>query len=207
MGRPLFVAGMQRSGTSILTRIVQTVRSVARQFHPCPRYDIPFLAELGAGLPPKQSLWLQEVGRYFARTPEPWGLVHLALAVSAESFAWPLLAERFPKAAFVFTLRDSLDAQASWRDSLPYLAAYEAQKKVSPAAYFEWSDAQRDLIETFAAARPDRSVVISYEELVLAPKLTMAPVWRLLKMEAPKGWEKWIRKPKHWNLPRRKALT
>ena len=201
MARPLFVMGMQRNGTSILTRLVQAARGVARQFHPCPRYDIPFLAELGAGLPPKQSPWFQGVQIYFSRGPEPWGLVHMALPVSAESFAWPLLAERFPKAAFVFILRDPIEAQASWRDGLPYLAAYKAQTRVSPAAYFEWAAAQRDLIEEFAAARPERSVIIHYEELVLAPAPTMAPVWRFLKVGPPKGFVKWIHKPKHWNLP------
>ena len=206
MARPVFVIGMQRNGTSVLARLVQAARGVSRQYHPCPRWDIPLLAELGSNLEFKQTAWLRGMQIYLARRPEAWALAKLALPVMAESFAWPLLAKRWPEAAFVFALRDPLDAQASWRDGLPYLAAYEAQSRVSPEAYFEWSAAQRDLIEKFAAARPGRSAVVCYEELVLSPKPTMAPVWRLLGTEAPKGFETWIRKPKHWNMPRPGAL-
>jgi len=197
MARPLFVLGMQRNGTTILSRIIQAAPGVARGYHPCPRWDVPLQAELGADLPEKRGPWLAGLRLYMERAKEPWGLAKLSLTCSAESFAWPLLAKRFPRAAFVGIVRDPIDALASWR-TLPYLAAYGAQERMKAEAYYEWVAAQRDLLESFFAQRPDERFLVAYEDLVLAPRPTLAPLWRLLQVPEPKGWERWMRRPKHW---------
>ncbi|HUX16344.1 MAG TPA: sulfotransferase [Phycisphaerae bacterium] len=202
MAKAVFVIGMQRNGTSILARLVGMAGGVGRQFHPCPRHDIPLMAELASDLPKEHQPWTSLLRQHVRRERARWALAKVALPFAAESFGWPVLAKGFPDAAFVFSVRDTLEAEASWRDGLPYLAAYGAQNRITTMAYFEWAVAQRNLIEGFTARSPDRCVVVRYEEMVLAPLPTLAPVWRLLGTEAPKGLEKWIHKPKHWNLSR-----
>ena len=199
MTRPLFVIGMQRNGTSILARIVQSADGVSRQFHPCPRWDIPAVAEIGGAVPPGKGLWTAALRRHMTRIPGTWALAKLALPMMAESFAWPRLARLFPKAAFILIRRQPADAHLSWR-TLPYLLDDEAQAKIKPVAYLEWATRQLELLELFAARNKGRSVLVAYEDMVIAPRPTLAPVWKLIGGEPKTGWESCIRKPKHWNV-------
>jgi len=189
MSQPIFLIGPQRSGTSILARTICRAEDVARRhFNPCPRWDIPAMAELGGGL--RVTPWLDRMDRWVAEQSERYALVRFALPWAVESFAWPRLARGRPKARFVFISRGVYDTFSSWA-TLDYLSSFATDLRL--ASYEDW---HRVIVHM--ALNQDVPCV-QYDRLVKKGASTLAHVWDSLDLEPPTLPDDWFHKPKHWS--------
>ena len=189
MSQPIFVVGPQRSGTSILARTICQAEGVAnRHFSPCPRWDIPAMAELGGQV--RETPWLDRMDAWVARQTERYAVVRFALPWAVESFGWPRLAEGRPEARFVYIYRNPQDTFDSYR-SLAYLPSMAS--KTTLQAYWDWH------FYLYQTHSERRLVFVYYDGLVMEGVTALKPMWAEFGLEPPTLPDGWFHKPKHWS--------
>jgi hypothetical protein len=191
---PIFIIGCQRSGTSLLRRIVDAHPAIA-----CPP-ESKFLMPLTDVLRDEQSLrGLDSMG--FDRVEVVAALREMASAFFA-GYArargkprWAdktpnyvdclsELAELFGDARFLLIVRDGLDVAFSLSEGryrFPALERHiaEAGGDAPVAAGRFWAE-QNDKIERFRAANPASCLRVRYEELTSEPEVTLRQVFEFV---------------------------
>lgn len=209
MARPLFVIGMQRNGTTILTRLLcrHADCGLGRAgYEPFDRWDVPAIGELGGQA--TATPLLDGAGEYVKNCRKPFAVVRLALPWAWESLAWPRLLDRFPDALAVVTVRNGQDAYRSWR-TLPYVQTLGVEQKACHGGQEEcaalawsyqcWAEAVRRSFSEANEKYAGRVTPIEYEHLVCDADGTLAPVWAALGLEPLTGLQGMIRPPVHWS--------
>lgn len=175
-GRPVFVIGAPRSGTSLVEQMLAT----HAQVHACGELDD--LPQLARGFDPRSPAAVEQLGqRYLARLDE---LAPHALRATDKLphnvFQLGVIAQCLPDARIVFVRRDPLDVGLSIY-SCNFHAAH------GYATRLEWIGAflreYARAVEHFQRVLPPRWIEVEYEQLVAAPR---AQAQRLLEfLELP----------------------
>ncbi len=186
MAELLFVIGPQRSGTTVTARVLSAHPDIAPGgvgFHPCNRWDIPFMAEVG-GNPDQQPLIRKLRQAAYAHAAR-YFLAKIALSVSAESLTWPRLLGQFPKSMAVLTDRDTVETAKSWA-GLEYL---DSQRPTDAGAWLllheAWSDLHRQQILAVEDRYAGRTWRVELAATCLDPAAELGPVFTRLGLSPP----------------------
>ncbi len=209
MAKPLFVVGMQRNGTTILTRLLCMQCDCGRAprgYEPFARWDIPAVAELGGDC--TRTPLIDGIRKYVDECPDQWAVVRLALPWAWESLGWHRLLDLFPDAKIVLIWRTVEDAMSSWM-GLPYVKTLNVDSfasgvgtqstEVLKASYRFWAWSIFRSFGYYRAAAEDRMRLVNYEDLVVDADKALDPVWDLLQTWKMSGLQKYIVTPKHWS--------
>lgn len=198
-GSPIFIIGAQRSGTSLLRRILDSHSRIAGP--PESKYLLPLTEILRSrkALMGLDSLGydrtdvaaaLAELGRSFldgyakAQGKARWA-EKTPNYVDCLSELWELYGEA--GGLFVLIVRHGLDVAASLSDPHrhypaidPYLEDAGGDKRVAAGLF--WADKTRKIVE-FKRVHPDSCFEIRYEELTVSPENALKPLFSFLAEE------------------------
>ena len=192
---PIFVIGAQRSGTSLLRRILDSHSRIT-----CPP-ESKFILPLSQILNDRKSLagWdsmgfdKQEVDRamgrfvrsFFDAYTRAQGKARWAEKTPNYVDCLPELWDMFgPDVQFIYILRHGLDVANSLADPHRHYPAIDefmeqAGGNAPVAAGLFWADKNRK-IQAFQAENPDAGYVVRYEELTTQPEAALKPLFEFL---------------------------
>lgn len=196
---PIFVIGCQRSGTSLVRRILDSHSRIA-----CPG-ESNFILPLVGVLQDKRSMrgldsmgfersrvgasLAQFVDGFFTTYAKSQGKPRWADKTPHYIDCLPQLAELFPQARFVVISRHGLDvayslANPHWHFPAidPFVAQADGDKPVGAGLY--WVE-RSEKIESFYQVNPDKCYRIRYEELTSNPERSLRPLFGFLE----EAWE------------------
>lgn len=175
-GRPIFVVGCHRSGTTLLRLILDSHPNIS-----CGPETL-FLTEFAERITGEQhwehfshygfsrEYWLRQIAEMFARFQSDYaarrGKARWADKSPQYALSVGLIAEMFPDCQIVHLIRDGRDVVASHRTSWGYLAGVKATAK--------WPYYVRAARTAGTLLPPDRYHELRYEDLVLDTKGTVA---------------------------------
>jgi hypothetical protein len=175
-GRPIFVVGCHRSGTTLLRLILDSHPHIS-----CGPETL-FLTEFAEritgerhwahfahyGFP--REYWLRQIAAMFDRVQSDYaarrGKLRWADKTPRYALSLGLIAEMFPDCQVVHLIRDGRDVVASHRRSWGYLSGLKATAK--------WPYYVGAVRAVGRRLPPDRYHEVRYEELVVDPKATVA---------------------------------
>lgn len=203
-GRPIFVLGIDRSGTSLLAKLLAQWGAHGGRQEDMPQPDEgnpqgyweyapmqQFLAELLDGV----SLWepgLDQILRQRAADPElRRRALGLAASMNGGGGAWfwkdaklilslPFLREVFPDAVYVITLRNPYDSALSY-EKLRLASPLRGKVRLIGYTLLRW----QYLMVTLCDGLKDHpgKMLMSYEALLSAPGEQCSRLWRFLNAE------------------------
>ena len=197
---PIFVIGAQRSGTSLLRRILDSHSRIT-----CPP-ESKFILPLSQVLTDRKSIagWdsmgfdKQEVDKamgrfvrsFFDAYTKAQGKARWAEKTPNYVDCLPELWDMFgPDVQFIYIIRHGLDVANSLADPHRHYPAIdefmdEANGNAPVAAGLFWADKNRK-IRAFQAEHPDAGHAIRYEELTTQPEAALKPLFEFLR----ESWE------------------
>ncbi len=192
---PIFIIGAQRSGTSLLRRILDSHSRIT-----CPP-ESKFILPLAQVLNDRKSLagWESmgfdrgEVERamgkfirsFFDTYTSAQGKARWAEKTPNYVDCLPELWDMFgPSVQFIYILRHGLDVANSLADPHRHYPAIDefmeqAGGNAPVAAGLFWADKNRKILK-FQEAHPEAGYVIRYEELTTAPEVALKPMFEFL---------------------------
>jgi hypothetical protein len=195
LGPPIFIIGCQRSGTSLLRRIVDSHSSIA-----CPpesKFILPAteilrdrsamagLDSMGYGRAQVVASLSAFVRAFFDGYARAAGKTRWADKTPNYVACLPELWELFgPEARFVLLVRNGLDVAYSLSDPHRHFPAIDEHVRAADgsapvgAARF-WSD-QNELMEAFRRGHREACFRLKYEELTTRPEETLRPMFEFL---------------------------
>lgn len=194
MSTPLFIVGLQRSGTTVTARLLCSSEQVGDGrlgFCPCDRWDVLAAMELGAET--SITPWLNEIGKYLACLDNRrYRLVKLALPFTISAMRISKLAERWPHSRIVIVERRCAnDHLSSWK-ALGYLRNRQSD-------HVFW--VHRHLFERAVKELNPAPYVLCYEDLVIQPHRTASLLCQWLGIEPLSAKVCGIvNRPKNWSL-------
>lgn len=190
----VFVIGMRRSGTTILSELIRKHSEVGViEFEPYELFQACALSEIRRYN--DVAYFQKTIERYKRHNPKRYFGAKFALNPGIEAMKWRLIAQVFPKAKFVFIKRGIKDTYDSWinvdKNSVRGICSFEM--------YLPWYWHIVESFIEFCKTNLRKATIIDYEDLIRNADSEMERVWKILELESIKGLNGFMRKPKHWS--------
>jgi len=186
-----FIIGIRRSGTSVLRTIISKAPGIeCVLFEPHELYHSIQMQHFDRFKSDKH------LGRINAFRPQEEGkIVGLKMAMNPgiDALDWIWLPKTYPQAKIIFIWRNMKDTYASYyKEDCGSVRGIITETVYSPMFQWLWGS-----FFDFYQHNQDRSVVVNYDKMIMAPEKTLAIVWELLGVTAPANLPRMVRAPRH----------
>jgi len=189
----MFLIGIRRSGTSICRQLLIQHPCIQKlEFEP---HDLIYVMSTMHLQRYKNSLYhINTIDRFKKNVDKYYGAkIVINPALGFKRWIW--LNKFFPNAKYIFIIRDKENTYKSYVKTDAKVIAGVSPKFI----YDYWYDETIKSFQEFCYRKPEKSIIFTFENLVLDADKTLAPVWNFLNIPKLEGLNSQMVKPMHWD--------
>lgn len=189
----LMIIGIRRSGTSILRKVIAASEAVEEvRFEPHELWHSVMMQHFRR-FRSKEHKRRVDSFRAKGKTSKGWIGFKMALNPGIDALDWIWMPKAYPEAKLIFITRNVDDCYESYRQQ-DMKSKRGCIPKNAYSPLFSWLTG---CFWHFCESFKDRAVLINYDKMIQDPKKELAPIWKLLNIEAPKNLGQLIKMPQN----------